>query len=120
MSSLVFSKNNLFFAFLVIGYLFGVILYDFLEFKYTDELMVLFLLLFASLVVQERRKWKELIPLSIVVGIFAFYTIYSDLFRFLIYEQISPAYYPFGNRPHGSAGAIRLAAKPVFYGAGLL
>ena len=51
---------------------------------------------------------------------FAFYTIYSDLFRFLIYEQISPAYYPFGNRPHGSAGAIRLAAKPVFYGAGLL
>ena len=25
-----------------------------------------------------------------------------------------------GNRPHGSAGAIRLAAKPVFYGAGLL
>lgn len=25
---------------------------------------------------------------------FAFYTIYSDLFRFLIYEQISPAYYP--------------------------
>lgn len=81
MSSLVFSKNNLFFAFLVIGYLFGVILYDFLEFKYTDELMVLFLLLFASLVVQERRKWKELIPLSIVVGIFAFYTIYSFVIR---------------------------------------
>ena len=33
-----------------------------------------------------------------------FYTIYSDLFRFLIYEQISPAYYPFGNRPHGERG----------------
>lgn len=43
--------------------------------------MVLFLLLFASLVVQERRKWKELIPLSIVVGIFAFYTIYSFVIR---------------------------------------
>ena len=51
LSQLVCSKNNLFFAFLVAGYIFGVILYDFIEFKYTDELMALFLCLFAGIVI---------------------------------------------------------------------
>ena len=44
------------------GYIFGVILYDFIEFKYTDELMALFLCLFAGIVVWERKAWKELLP----------------------------------------------------------
>ena len=42
LSRLVFSKNNLFFAFLIFGYLFGVIFYDFIGFDYVDELMALF------------------------------------------------------------------------------
>ena len=49
LSRLVCSKNNLFFAFIMAGYIFGVILYDFFEFKYTDELMVLFLCTFAGI-----------------------------------------------------------------------
>lgn len=85
MSSLVFSKNNLFFTFLVIGYLFGVILYDFLAFKYTDELMALFLVLFATMMVWERRKWKDVISLGVVISIFLFYTIYS----FLIHSNVA-------------------------------
>lgn len=86
MASLVFSKNNLFFTFLVIGYLFGVILYDYLEFKYTDELMAFFLVVFAAMVVWERRKWKEVMPLGIVISIFLFYAIYS----FLIHSNVAP------------------------------
>lgn len=39
---IVLSKNNLFFCFLLFGYVFGVILYDFLKFDYTDELMAFF------------------------------------------------------------------------------
>ena len=87
LSQLVCSKNNLFFAFLVAGYIFGVILYDFIEFKYTDELMALFLCLFAGIVVWERKAWKELIPVTIVVFIFFFYTIYS----FIIQSNIPKA-----------------------------
>ena len=87
LSQLVCSKNNLFFAFLVAGYIFGVILYDFIEFKYTDELMALFLCLFAGIVVWERKAWKELIPVTIVVFIFLFYTIYS----FIIQSNIPKA-----------------------------
>lgn len=52
------------------GYIFGVILYDFIEFKYTDELMALFLCLFAGIVVWEKKAWKELIPVTIIVFIF--------------------------------------------------
>ena len=73
MPSLIFSKNNLFFTFLVIGYLFGVILYDLVEFKFTDELMALFLVLFAAMIIWERRKWQEVIPIGIVFFIFSFY-----------------------------------------------
>ena len=87
LSQLVCSKNNLFFAFLVAGYIFGVILYDFIEFKYTDELMALFLCLFAGIVVWERKAWKELSPVTIVVFIFLFYTIYS----FIIQSNIPKA-----------------------------
>ena len=87
LSQLVCSKNNLFFAFLVAGYIFGVILYDFIEFKYTDELMALFLCLFAGIVVWERKAWKELIPVTIIVFIFLFYTIYS----FIIQSNIPKA-----------------------------
>ena len=87
LSQLVCSKNNLFFAFLVAGYIFGVILYDFIEFKYTDELMALFLCLFAGIVVWEKKAWKELIPVTIIVFIFLFYTIYS----FIIQSNIPKA-----------------------------
>ena len=59
LSRLVCSKNNLFFSFLVAGYIFGVILYDFIEFKYTDELMALFLCLFAGVIVCERKTGKS-------------------------------------------------------------
>ena len=50
LSRLVFSKNNLFFAFLIFGYLFGVIFYDFIGFDYVDELMALFLVVFTGMV----------------------------------------------------------------------
>ena len=73
LSRLVFSKNDLFFVFLTAGYLFGVILYDFIGFDYVDELMALFLVAFAGIVAMERRNWKELIPIGTVIGIFMFY-----------------------------------------------
>lgn len=76
---LVCSKNNLFFVFLVFGYLFGVILYDFLEFKFTDELMALFLLSFSVSLAVEHRSVKELRQLFILFAVFAFYLLYSLL-----------------------------------------
>jgi hypothetical protein len=88
MPSLIFSKNNLFFTFLVIGYLFGVILYDFVEFKFTDELMALFLVLFAAMIIWERRKWQEVIPIGIVFFIFSFYTIYSFIIHSNVHQAI--------------------------------
>lgn len=59
LSRLVFSKNNLFFAFLIFGYLFGVIFYDFIGFDYVDELMALFLVVFTGMVVMERKNGKS-------------------------------------------------------------
>ena len=88
LSRLVFSKNDLFFFFLTAGYLFGVILYDFLEFKYTDELMALFLVLFSGIVVWERKEWKEAIPLGILFAVFLFYTVYSFLIHSNVYQAI--------------------------------
>ena len=85
LSRLVFSKNNLFFAFLIFGYLFGVIFYDFIGFDYVDELMALFLVVFTGMVVMERKKWKELIPIGIL-DIFISYQIqysHCDLHGFL-------------------------------------
>ena len=76
---IVLSKNNLFFCFLLFGYVFGVILYDFLKFDYTDELMAFFLILFAGITVWERKNYKELYPLILIVCIFLFYLIYSFL-----------------------------------------
>ena len=87
-SSLVFSKNNLFFTFLVIGYIFGVIFYDFIEFKYTDELMALFLALFAAIMIWERKNWKETIPIVTVICIFLFYTIYSFIIHSNVFKAI--------------------------------
>ena len=55
MRQLVISKNNLFFYFLIFGYLFGVIFYDYLKFDFTDELMALFLVFFAGATVYERK-----------------------------------------------------------------
>jgi len=81
LSQVVCSRNNLFFALLVAGYIFGVILYDFIEFKYTDELMALFLCLFAGIVVWERKTWKELLPVAIVASVFLFYTVYSFIIQ---------------------------------------
>ena len=76
---IVLSKNNLFFCFLLFGYVFGVILYDFLKFDYTDVLMAFFLILFAGITVWERKNYKELYPLILIVCIFLFYLIYSFL-----------------------------------------
>lgn len=76
-SQIVLSKNSLFFYFLFLGYIFGVILYDFLAFDYTDELMALFLVLFAGIATWERRNLGKLRPLLIIISIFIFYTIYS-------------------------------------------
>ena len=77
MLQLVVSKNNLFFLFLIFGYIFGVIFYEYLGFDYADELMALFLLLFAGIAIWERRKMKELTPLLVLAGVFIFYLVYS-------------------------------------------
>jgi hypothetical protein len=77
MEWLVVSRNNLFFAFLVVGYLFGVILYDFLPLGYIDELMALFLGVFAVAMVAERRRPKQLLPLAVTVGVMVIYAVYS-------------------------------------------
>ncbi len=77
MVSVKISKNNLFFVFLIFGYIFGVMLYDFIEFKYTDELMAAFLVLFTGLILWERRSWNQAKPLYIVLGVIVFYIIYS-------------------------------------------
>ncbi len=81
MRQLVVSKNNLFFYFLIFGYLFGVILYDYLKFDFTDELMALFLVLFAGVTVWERKDIRELRPLFWVGVVFLFYTIYSFIIK---------------------------------------
>lgn len=81
MTPIKISKNNLFFVFIIFGYIFGVMLYDFIEFKYTDELMTAFLVLFASLILWERRDWKQAKPLYILGGIFVFYIIYSFIIK---------------------------------------
>jgi hypothetical protein len=77
LAKLVVSKNNMFFCFLVLGYLFGVILYDFIGFDYTDELMAVFLLVFAAATVRERHSMRQMAPLYLLFAIFLFYTIYS-------------------------------------------
>ncbi len=81
LSGLICSKNNLFFAFLLFGYVFGVILYDFLGFKFTDELMAMFLLAFSVILAIERRNPGELKQIAILFGIFFFYLAYSFLIR---------------------------------------
>lgn len=54
---IVLSKNNLFFYFLLFGYIFGVLLYNSSDtFKYVDEIMALFLVLFTGIIVWERKK----------------------------------------------------------------
>ena len=77
MLQLVVSKINLFFLFLIFGYIFGVIFYEYLGFDYADELMALFLLLFAGIAIWERRKMKELTPLLVLAGVFIFYLVFS-------------------------------------------
>lgn len=77
LSRVVFSKHDLFFVFLVSGYLFGVIFYDFIGFDYTDELMALFLVAFAGMTAWEHKNWRELTSIGVLAGIFLFYLIYS-------------------------------------------
>ncbi len=81
MRQLVISKNNLFFYFLIFGYLFGVIFYDYLKFDFTDELMALFLVFFAGATVYERKDIKQLKPLLYLSLIFLFYTVYSFIIK---------------------------------------
>mgnify|MGYP001702479622 CR=1 FL=1 len=77
LSRLVCSKNNLFFAFLVAGYIFDVILYDYIDFTSADELMALFLLFFSGLIINERRNIKEMIPLFVVLFFYSILLILS-------------------------------------------
>ncbi|MDR1003874.1 MAG: hypothetical protein LBL97_02535 [Prevotellaceae bacterium] len=88
LSSLVISRNHLFFVFLVAGYIFDVLLYDFMGFTAADELMALFLIPFAGLVVYERRNTRELLPLLVVGAVFAFYTGYSLLIRSNVWQAV--------------------------------
>jgi len=81
MLAIKLSKNNLFFVFIVFGYIFGVMLYDFIEFKYTDELMAAFLVLFAGLILSERQNWKAAMPIYVLWGVFVFYIIYSFVIK---------------------------------------
>ncbi|WP_455585077.1 hypothetical protein [Bacteroides sp.] len=85
---IVFSKNNLFFIFLIWGYIFNVILYDYIDFTSADEIMALFLLFFAGLIINERRNLHETLPLCIVVGIFLFYAVYSLFIKSNTYYAI--------------------------------
>ena len=82
MRQLVVSKNNLFFYFLLFGYIFGVVFYDFLKFDYTDELMAFFLILFTGATDWERKDIRQLRPQLGVVLIFLFYVIYSFAINF--------------------------------------
>lgn len=77
MQKIVLSKNNLFFYLLLFGYAFGVVLYDFIEFDYADEILALFLVLFAGMTIWERKSTKDLRLLMWIIGIFLFYAIYS-------------------------------------------
>ena len=79
LSQIVCSKNNLFFVFLLVAYLLGVILYDFLGLTYLDEFLTLFLCVVTAVVVWERRNFEELKPLGLVLLIFIVYTLYSFL-----------------------------------------
>lgn len=81
MVSIKISKNNLFFVFLIFGYIFGVMLYDFIDFKYTDELMAAFLVLFTGLILWERRRWSQAKPLYTIFGVLVFYIIYSFVIK---------------------------------------
>ena len=81
MRHLVVSKNTLFFYFLIFGYLFGVIFYDYLKFDFTDESMAAFLVLFAGITVWERKDVKELRPLFLVGAVFFFYVVYSLIIK---------------------------------------
>ncbi len=82
MVSVKISKNNLFFVFLIFGYIFGVMLYDFIEFKYTDELMAAFLVLFTGLILWERRSWDQAKAIIYTRRhFFFFYIIYSFMIK---------------------------------------
>lgn len=71
------TKNNIFFVFLLLGYVFGVLLYDFLNFNYTDELMALFLGGFALVTVVLEKRIYDLKRVIVVFFIFILYLIYS-------------------------------------------
>lgn len=77
LSKVVYSKNKFFFVFLLTGYLLGVIFYDFIGFKYVDELLIFILFFVTVFLVKERKKKQDIIPLLVLVGIFTFYTLYS-------------------------------------------
>ena len=77
MKTVTLSKNRLFFGFIILGYLFGVFLYDLLGFTYTDELMALFLVFFLIKAWTERRAYFMWSHLAVLAGYFLFQTVYS-------------------------------------------
>lgn len=79
MEAIQLSKNTVFFGFLVVGYLFGVFLYDLLELKFIDELMVAFLVMLLALLYRERKRYLLLSHLAILFVYFAFQIGYSLL-----------------------------------------
>lgn len=87
MQQVAISKNNLFFYFFLFSYVFGVLLYDYINFSSTDELLAFFLVLFAGMIIYERRSLRGVLPLLVMGGIFLFYTIYS----FAIHSNVPQA-----------------------------
>ncbi len=84
MQWLVLSKNNLFFGYLVFGYIFGIMLYDVFSskgFTYIDELMAAFSGIFILIICIERKNSKDLKPLIITTLIFIGYLLYSLLIK---------------------------------------
>ena len=76
----IISKSNLFCLFICIFLIFGVVLYDTIDFNYTDEILTLVLAFLAFLNIKRYmllKPTKELINIYILLSIFLFYLFYS-------------------------------------------
>lgn len=77
LAQVVCSRNRLFFAFLWVSYVLGVLLYDFLGFDYTDELLTLLLAALTFTLLALRGNRREWIPFIGLGAVFLFYLVYS-------------------------------------------
>lgn len=81
LSQIVGFKHRFFSCFLAFGLIFGVILYEWLGFNYTDELMAFVLFIYASLVAWKEHRYQDFKPVLLLISLFAFYVLYSFLIR---------------------------------------